>query len=60
MRHFEVTPPLPGGYAWWDVIEPASDVMQNFAVASFSTKCPNAEREARELCARLNAGGGTL
>jgi hypothetical protein len=54
MRHFEVIPPVPDGYAWWDVIEPESDVMENFAVATFSIHCPGAEAEALALCARLN------
>ena len=51
---YKVIPPIPHGEAFWLVIEPASSVMENFAVASLSIHCPNAEAEALALCARLN------
>ena len=53
MRYF-VTEPVPGGYAWWDVADRNSEVMPNFAVATFYKDLPDAGRMAHDLCDKLN------
>lgn len=52
-RYF-ITPPVDGGYAWWDVCDSRSEVMPNFAVATFFKDLPGAEAAARALCDQLN------
>jgi hypothetical protein len=55
---YRVTPPVPGGYDWWNVIDTRAEEYgqeDNFAVAEFFAKIPNAEQEAQGLCDRLNA-----
>ncbi len=49
-----VTDPVHHGTAYYNVRERESPIMPNFAVATFSRHMPHAEKEARELCARLN------
>lgn len=51
---YEVIPPVPRGSAWWNVNDTQSDVMENFTIATFSIHMPNAEKEAKTLCDRLN------
>jgi len=51
---YRVTDPVDGGYAYFDVIEPESNIMPNFAVATIWKGMPNARNEAYALCARLN------
>jgi hypothetical protein len=57
MKRYFVTPPVEGGYAWWNVIDSQSKLYwgdDNFPVASFSIHLPNAKKEAHPLCDRLN------
>ncbi len=53
MRYI-VTKPVEGGYAFWNVADTQSEIMPNFAVATFSVHMPNAGREAYDLCEKLN------
>jgi hypothetical protein len=58
MKRYVVVPPVPGGYAFWNVADTRSSeyfTEDNFAVATISVHVPNAEQLARELCDRLNA-----
>jgi hypothetical protein len=51
---YQVTRPISGGYAYYSVIDLRSDVMPNFAVATFYRGMPDAESEAETLAAKLN------
>ncbi len=55
-KRYKLIRPVPGGYAYWDVIDLQSPIMPNFAVASLSKHGPNARRNAVLLMHRLNAG----
>ncbi|HET9304858.1 MAG TPA: hypothetical protein VFO46_02415 [Candidatus Sulfotelmatobacter sp.] len=50
MPRYEVVPPVPDGYAWWTILEPAA----KREVAIISIDMPNAEQIVRELTERLN------
>lgn len=57
MRYI-ITAPVPGGEDWWRVADTQAQEYgqeDNFAVAEFFGKMPNAEQEAQGLCDRLNA-----
>jgi hypothetical protein len=56
---FKVTEPVPGGYAYFDVIAVSGFEYPNFAVATFFKDIPHARDEAYALRDRLNAGGKT-
>jgi hypothetical protein len=48
--------PVPNGYAYFNVIDRESEIMPNFAVATFSSAFAQCARdEAYFLAARLNA-----
>lgn len=54
---YQVTAPVEGGYAWWNVIDTHSHLYwgeDNFAVATVSIRVKDAEVRARLLCAALN------
>jgi chromosome condensin MukBEF ATPase and DNA-binding subunit MukB len=53
-ERYILTAPVKGGTCWWNVADTESPIMQNFAVASFAESMPDAFREARQLCDRLN------
>lgn len=56
-KRYFVTPPVEGGYAFWNVTRNNFEG-ENEHVAVISKSMPNAEQEALDLCARLNAGLG--
>jgi hypothetical protein len=43
--------PVDGGSAWWEI----ADTNLDLTVATFFKDLPNVEKEARDLCARLNS-----
>ena len=56
-ERYKVTIPVPGGYAWWDVIDTESHDYfgeDNFAIVTVSIHTPNAEAIARFICNKLN------
>ncbi len=61
-NRYEVVPPPKNGFRWWTVIDnkfiaQGSTIRtENFVVADFYIELPNAEKEAREFCDRLNKG----
>lgn len=48
MRYI-VTKPVPGGYAFYDVVDTESTRMPNMSVQSFPKRDPDAARKAEEL-----------
>jgi len=59
-QRYIVTEPVPGGNAWWSVRDTFTKEQgnrngQNFGLADFFRDMPDAEKEARDLCDRLNA-----
>lgn len=51
-----VSGPVPGGDQWYRIADTQSPHYPNFAVAQFSPDLDFAQREADELCRRLNKG----
>ena len=56
MPRYFITKPVENGYAYWDVRDSKSGVMENFAVATFYKRLPGAERAARAYCEQCNKG----
>ena len=57
-ERYKVTPPVNGGYAWYNVIDTESHKYwgeDNFAVVTVFKNVPNAESVAQEICDKLNA-----
>jgi hypothetical protein len=54
---YKVLSPVDGGYSWWVIADTESTIMPNFAIFTAYKDAPGAEREMRELCARLNKVG---
>lgn len=51
-----VSGPVPSGDQWYRIADTQSPHYPNFAVAQFSPDLDFAQREADELCRRLNKG----
>jgi len=58
-ENYYVLPPVPNGYAFWDVRARKAIIcgteQRNWPMATFSIHMPGAEDEARALCDRLNS-----
>ena len=55
---YRLNPPVEGGYQWWNIIDTRSHEYwgeDNFAVATVSTRAPNAEQVALVILEHLNA-----
>ena len=56
-KRYEVTPPVEGGYAWYNVIDTESHKYwgeDNFAVVTVFKDVPNAKAVAEQVCETLN------
>jgi hypothetical protein len=51
---YEIVRPVPDGERFWFVIDTKSPVSPNFQLASWSIHCPEAEKQAVDLCRMLN------
>ena len=51
---FKVISPVPGGYAFWNVIDTEDPALSNFAVATFYKGFPFAKAMAETACRLLN------
>jgi hypothetical protein len=51
---YKVLSPVDYGFSWWVIADTQSAIMPNFAIYTAYKDAPGAEREMRDLCARLN------